>query len=80
MAQIEWSEEAQEDLDNILSYFSKSSIQYAKSFFERIHEALEYIKKFPQIGHNVPESKNPNDRELVIQKYRLIYRFLEKEK
>jgi plasmid stabilization system protein ParE len=48
-------------------------------FFERIYEALEYIKKFPQIGPNVLESKNPNDKELINQKYRLIYRFLEKE-
>ncbi len=79
MVQIEWSEEAEEDLDDILSYFSKSSTQYANSFFERIHEAIENIKEFPQIGRKVPESKNPNDRELIIQKYRLIYRFLEKE-
>jgi len=79
MVQIEWSEEAEEDLDDILSYFSKSSTQYANSFFERIHEAMKNIKEFPQIGRKVPESKNPNDRELIIQKYRLIYRFLEKE-
>jgi len=44
MVQIEWSEEAEEDLDELLSYLSKSSSQYANSFFERIHEALEYIK------------------------------------
>ena len=79
MVQIEWSEEAEEDLDDILSYLSKSSSQYANSFFERIHEAIEYIKQFPQIGRKVPESKNPRDRELIIQKYRLIYRFLEED-
>jgi len=79
MVQVEWSEEAEEDLDDILSYFSKSSTQYANSFFERIHESIEYIKQFPQIGRKVPESKNPSDRELIIQKYRLIYRFLEEE-
>ncbi len=28
MVQIEWSEEAEEDLDDILSYLSKSSSQY----------------------------------------------------
>lgn len=41
MVQIEWSEESEEDLDDILSYLSKSSYQYANSFFERVHEAVE---------------------------------------
>ncbi len=36
MVQIEWSEEAEEDLDDILSYLSKSTSQYANSFFERV--------------------------------------------
>ena len=79
MVQIEWSEESEEDLDDIISYLSKSSSQYAYSFFERVNEAIENIIQFPQIGRKVPESKNPNDRELIIQKYRLIYRFLEEE-
>ncbi len=79
MVQIEWSEEAEEDLDDIISYLTKSSSQYANSFFERVHEAIENIKQFPKIGRQVPESKIPTDRELIIQKYRLIYRFLEEE-
>ncbi len=40
---------------------------------------VQISSKFPQIGRKVPESKNPRDRELIIQKYRLIYRFLEEE-
>ncbi len=36
MVQIEWSEEAEEDLDDILSYLSKGSSQYAHSFFARV--------------------------------------------
>ncbi len=79
MVQIEWSEEAEEDFDDIISYLTKSSSQYAYSFFERVHESIENIKQFPKIGRQVPESKNPADRELIIQKYRLIYRFLEEE-
>ena len=79
MVQIEWSEEAEEDLDDILSYFSKSSSQFANSFFERVQEAVENIQQFPQMGRRVPESKNQRDRELLIQKYRLIYRFLEED-
>jgi len=79
MVQIEWSEEAEDDLDDILSYLLKSSIQYAESFFQGINEAIENIAKFPKIGRKVPESKNPAYRELIIQKFRLIYKFLEQE-
>ncbi|TFF85470.1 MAG: type II toxin-antitoxin system RelE/ParE family toxin [Promethearchaeota archaeon] len=79
MVQIEWSEEAEEDLDDILSYLSKTSSQYANSFFERIYSAIENILAFPKIGRKVPESENPDDREIFLQKYRLIYRFNELE-
>ena len=79
MVQIDWSEDAEEDLNDVISYLSKVSSQYAKSFIERVEEALETILQFPKIGRKVPESKNPKDRELIIQKYRLIYRFLEEK-
>ena len=56
MVQIEWSEESEEDLDDIISYLTKSSSQYANSFFERVHEVIENIKQFPKIGRRVSES------------------------
>lgn len=80
MVQIEWTEEAENDLDDIITYISKSSLQYAKTLFENIHESIEYLKQFPKIGRKVPESKNPRDRELLIQKYRIIYRYNEEQK
>ena len=79
MVEIEWSIESEEDLDDILSYFSKSSTQYTNSFIERINEALLNLERFPQLGRRVPESDDPRDRELIIQKYRLIYRYFEEE-
>ena len=79
MVQIKWSEEAENDLDDIMAYISKSSLQYARSFFESVHEAIENLKLFPKMGRRVPESKNPKDRELFLLKYRIIYRFIEEE-
>ena len=66
MVQIEWTEEAENDLDDIIAYISKSSQQYAKTLFENIIESIEYLKQFPKIGRKVPESKNPRDREILI--------------
>ena len=79
MVQIEWTEEAENDLDDIIAYISKSSQQYAKTLFENINESIEYLKQFPKIGRKVPESKNPRDRERLIQKYRIIYHYNEEE-
>ena len=77
MVQIEWTQEAETDLDDILAYISKSSSQYARTFYESVQESIENLKLFPKIGRIVPESKNPEDRELILQKYRIIYRFIE---
>ena len=79
MVQIEWTEEAETDLDDILAYISKSSSQYARTFYESVQESIENLKLFPKIGRIVPESKNPEDRELILQKYRIIYRFIEQK-
>ena len=62
----------------ILAYISKSSNQYAKAMFEDISKAINNLKKFPKMGREVPESENPEYRELIIRNYRLIYRFNEK--
>ena len=79
MVQIEWTEEAETDFDDILAYISKSSSQYARTFYEGVHESIDNLKLFPKIGRRVPESKNPEDRELILQKYRLVYRFIEQK-
>ena len=79
MVQIKWSEEAENDLDDIMAYISKRYLQNARSFFENVHEAIKNLKLFPKIGRRVPESKNPEDRELILLKYRIIYRFIEEE-
>jgi len=79
MVQIKWTEEAENDLDDIIAYISKSSMQYAKTFFENVHEAIENLRLFPKMGRTVPESKNPEDRELIVLKYRIIYRYNEKD-
>lgn len=79
MVQIEWTKDAETDLDDILAYISKSSSQYARTFYESVHESIDNLKLFPKIGRRVPESKNPEDRGLILQKYRIIYRFTEQK-
>lgn len=80
MVEIEWSKEAEDDLNDIMAYISKSSVQYARSFFENVQNSIETLKLFPKMGRKVPESKNPQDREWLVQKYRIIYRYIEDER
>ena len=79
MVEIEWTKEAENDLDDVMAYISKTSIQYARTFYENVHNSIENLLHFPKIGRKVPESKKPQDRELILQKYRIIYRLIEEE-
>ncbi len=73
MVEIRWSDSAIKDLKNILSYTSQYSIRYSEFFLNGILEKIESLKIFPRIGRKVPESDDPNDRELIFQQYRIIY-------
>ena len=77
MVEIEWSSTAQNDLNDIIDYIAKDSVEYALSFYEQIREKTENLTKFPKIGRIVPELDDPNIRELILRNYRLIYRILE---
>ena len=77
MVKIEWSDTAKNDLKGIIEYLSQDSPQYAEYFYERIFESIDNIKFFPEMGRRVPELKNPNMRELILQNYRIIYQYLE---
>ncbi len=73
MVKIEWSESAKNDFKNIVNYISQDSPGYSEYFIKGILEKIEYLKDFPKIGRKVPESDDPNDRELIFQRYRIIY-------
>ena len=73
MVKIEWSETAKNDLKNIITYLSQDSPSYLKYFTKTILEKIDYLIDFPKMGRKVPESDDPNDRELIFQRYRIIY-------
>ncbi len=73
MGKIIWSDFAKEDLKEILAYISKDSPKYAQYFRERLFEKVKYLNRFPQMGRIIPESKDPNKRELIFQNYRIVY-------
>jgi toxin ParE1/3/4 len=69
-----WTEPALSDLECIRDYIKRDSEYYADRFVERIIEAVEGLKKFPEMGRWVPETEGENIRELLFHNYLIIYR------
>lgn len=72
--QLEWSNEALEDIESIATYIEKDSPFYAKSVVTKFFEKAEIIKDFVELGRIVPELGDSNIREIFVYSYRLIYK------
>lgn len=73
MAELTWQPGAVEDVDGIALRVAQHSEHYAKLQASRIFAAAEVLKRYPLVGHFVPEMKSPRLREIHAGEYRLIY-------
>jgi toxin ParE1/3/4 len=71
---IVWTEPAVEDLRELQAYIARDSEMYASGFVERIVLAADLLIDHPKLGRVVPETNDENLRELIYQRYRIIYR------
>ena len=71
---IRWAHEARDRLIEIDEYISKDSPEQAATFTDQIIEHAESLSDKPRMGRTVPELANPDIRELVFKKYRIVYR------
>jgi len=71
---IVWTDPAVEDLRELHAYIARDSEMYASGFVERIILAAERLADHPKVGRVVPEANNENVREILYQRYRIIYR------
>jgi addiction module RelE/StbE family toxin len=76
---VKWTNEALENLWEIERYIGINSPKNAESFVNHLIEQGESIALNPQMGRMVPEISNPEIREVIIKKYRIVYRVLEQE-
>jgi addiction module RelE/StbE family toxin len=72
-SKVIWSRRAIVDLEQIGDYIARDSVQYANRVAERMIAAIERVAAFPQMGRVVPESNDPELREVIVYSYRLIY-------
>ena len=77
MVKIRWSEDSIENLKEICRFIALDSPYYARVFKDRIFEMVEYLKLFPKIGRQVPESDDSSVKEIIYKAYRIIYQIKE---
>ncbi len=73
MAQINWTDLAKSDIQNILDFLAPQSEAYAKIQIQRIFEKVDLLEKLPRIGRVVPELEYDNVREILVGPYRVVY-------
>lgn len=78
-AQIEWSNKAAEQLDEIVEYIANDSIFHASKTATRIVQATRSLGIFPERSAFAPELKDTKVREIHVFSYRILYRHLKNE-
>ena len=73
MAEVVWTHEALDDLDAIGAFHARTSPAYAASLVERLYEAVGVLEDHPQFGRKVPEIDHDLVRELIVERYRVVY-------
>jgi addiction module RelE/StbE family toxin len=69
-----WSPQSLRDLEAIRAYIAADSPLYADSMVRRVVAAVERLKGFPESGRMVPERNSPEIREIIVGRYRVVYR------
>ena len=76
MAEVIWTLQAINDIDNIAIFIANDSERYAGIQTNRFLQATIILEENPKFGRIVPELKNPDVREIILGNYRLIYRIV----
>lgn len=74
MIKIRWTHEALLRLFEIEDFISQDSPVRAGKFVDQLIEHTESLSDNPLSGRTVPEISNPDIRELIFRKYRIVYR------
>ena len=74
---VVWTQEALDKLSDIEDFISQDSPQRAAKFVNYLIQRGEGVSKNPRIGRIVPEISNPNIREIIAKKYRIVYKIQE---
>jgi toxin ParE1/3/4 len=74
MAQITWSARAVGHLENACQFIAQTSEQNAEEFAANVRDTVGQLAQHPRLGATVPEYEREDVREVLVHKYRIIYR------
>ena len=72
--EVVWSVTATADFESIVEYIFRDSQFYAATVAREIVAAARSLSTFADRGRVVPEYQDPTVRELLVRRYRVIYR------
>lgn len=70
---VEWAGRAKSDLRSVVEYIQKQDPASAATFLGRALEAARSLAEFSERGRIVPELADPDVRQVLIGRYRLLY-------
>ena len=70
---VKWTETATNDLEEAADFIARDSRYYAAALVREARAAARSLRTFAERGRVVPEIDAPDNRELFIRSYRLIY-------
>ena len=73
-----WTREALQKLNGIEDFIRSNNPERAEIFINYLIEQGELISQNPKIGRIVPEILNPEIREIIVKKYRIVYKINKK--
>ena len=76
---IIWSEQAREDLREIITFIALDNPATAESFGYLLMTKVDALAQFPRLGRVVPEEDDEDIREIIFRSYRIVYQVIEKQ-
>lgn len=74
-ARIHWGPRAQGDLARIAAHIETRDPTLARQCLQRIRDRVRQLRDFPESGRAVPEYERSDVRELIVLRWRVIYRY-----
>ncbi|MCP4490991.1 MAG: type II toxin-antitoxin system RelE/ParE family toxin [Gammaproteobacteria bacterium] len=74
MAQINWTEPALSDLDDIASYIALDKVSAANTLVRKAFASVERLEQFPDSGKTPPELEGSQHQEVIVGPCRIFFR------